>query len=288
MQTLTGKVALVGGSSRGGGRGIALALGDAGATVYVAARTSRSGPKPPDGAPGTVEDTAEEVSRRGGLGIPVAIDLGDEAQVARLFRRIEEEHGRLDILANSAWGPDCIGIWRQPFWELGPEIWQEMLRTVSSYWLSASYAARMMAKQGSGLIVFVTDNYPDDASKFRGQVLHDLGHECINRLMLGMAKSAKKHGVTVAAANSGFMRTERVLMHLKTEEQKKFFRFDLSESVEFLGRAVAALAGDPDVGRHAGKFLWACDLAEEYGFTDLDGRIPRFDYSHAAPEELFD
>lgn len=287
MQTLKGKVALVGGSSRGGGRGIALALGDAGATVYVAARTSRSGPKPPDGAPGTVEDTAEEVCRRGGVGIPVRANLGDEAEVQALFRRIEEEQGRLDIAANSAWGPDCIGVWTQPFWELGPEIWQEMLRTVSSYWLTASYAVRIMAKQGNGLILFVTDNYPDNASKYRGQVLHDTGHECINRLVMGMTRGAKKRGVAVVGLNSGFMQTERVLMHLKTEEQKKFFRFDLSESVEFLGRAVAALAGDGDVLRHAGKLLWAADLAEEYGFTDVDGRIPRFDFTHAEPEELF-
>src|SRR5581483_145889 len=122
--------------------------------------------------------------------------------------------------------------------------------------VSASRAARIMTRQGNGLIVFVTDNYPDDASKYRGQVLHDLGHEAINRLMIGMAKEAKKRGVTVACLNSGFMQTERVLMHIKTEALKKQFRFHLSESVEFLGRAVAALLADENVQSHAGKFLW--------------------------------
>jgi NAD(P)-dependent dehydrogenase (short-subunit alcohol dehydrogenase family) len=279
MQTLKGKIAIVGGASRGGGRGIALALGDAGATVYVAARTTRGGPKPPDGAPGTIEDTADEVCRRGGVGIPVRTDLGDDEQAAALFQRVEQEQGRLDLLANSAWGADCIGVWSKPFWELSPALWQQTVNTVSSYWVSASHAARIMSRQCHGLIVFVTDNYPDDTSKYRGQVLHDLGHESINRLTIGMAKEAKKRGVTVAALNSGFMRTERVLMHMKTEALKQQFRFHLSESVEFLGRAVAALLAADDVQRHAGKFLWACELAEEYGFTDVDGRIPRFDFT---------
>jgi NAD(P)-dependent dehydrogenase (short-subunit alcohol dehydrogenase family) len=279
MQTLKGKVAIVGGGSRGGGRGIALALGDAGATVYVAARSARGGPKPPDGAPGTVEDTAEEVCRRGGIGIPVRVDLGDEEQASALFRRVETEQGRLDLLANSAWGPNCMEVWSKKFWDLSPELWQQTLNTISAYWVSASQAARIMTKQGSGLIVFVTDNYPGNTSTYRGQVLHDLGHEAINRLILGMTKDAKKHGVTVAGLNSGFMQTERVLMHMKTEAIKKQFRFHLSESVEFLGRAVAALLADPNVQRHTGKLLWACELAEEYGFTDVDGRIPRFDFT---------
>jgi len=279
MPTLEGKIAVVGGASRGGGRGVALALGDAGATVYVAARTTRGGPKPADGAAGNIEDTAEEVCRRGGVGIPVRVDLGDEEQTAALFRRVEQEHGRLDLLANSAWGPHCMEVWSKKFWELDPAMWKDTLNTMSAYWVAASHAARIMTKQGSGLIVFVTDNYPDDASKYRGHVLHDLGHEAINRLIVGMAKDAKKCGVTVAGLNSGFMRTERVLMHMKSEALKKQFRFHLSESVEFLGRAVAALLADDNVLRRSGKLLWACELAEEYGFTDIDGRVPRFDFS---------
>src|SRR5437660_9087265 len=125
MKPLEKKVAIVAGGSRGAGRGIALALGDAGATVYVTARTSRAGPKPADGAPGTIEDTAEQVTARGGHGIPVRADLSDERQVATLFCRIKREQGRLDVLANSAWGPNCMAIWSKKFWDLDPEIWRE-------------------------------------------------------------------------------------------------------------------------------------------------------------------
>ena len=283
-KTLEGQVAIVVGGSRGAGRGIAISLGEAGATVYVAARTSRNGPKPADGAPGTIEDTADEVTARGGTGIPVRADLADEEQAAALFRRVEAEQGRLDVLANGAWGPNCIAVWSKRFWDLDGAIWRETLDTVSVCWFASVYAARLMAKQRRGLILHVTDNFPDEPSKHRGQILHDLGHECLNRLIVSMAKEAKKSGVTVAGINPGFMRTERVLMSMTSEKVKKQFRFELSESVEFIGRAVAALAADPKVLRKAGQLLRADDLADEYGFTDVDGRIPRFDYT--PPENL--
>jgi NAD(P)-dependent dehydrogenase (short-subunit alcohol dehydrogenase family) len=282
MQTLKGKIAIVGGASRGAGRGIAVALGDTGATVYVAARTARGGPKPADGAPGTVEDTAEQVTARGGIGIPVRADLSNEEEVASLFRRVQEEHGRLDVLASSVWGPNFLDVWSQPFWELEPLLWRETLETVDACWRTSDHAARMMVKQKRGLIVHVTDNYPADSSRWRGQVLHDVGHECMNRLIYGMAQPAKTSGLTIVGLNPGFMRTERVLAAMKTEELKKQFRFDLSESPEFIGRAVAALAGDDNVIRKTGKLLWAWELAGEYGFTDVDGKIPRFDYSPVA------
>src|SRR5579863_2882851 len=134
MKSLQGRIAVAAGSSRGAGRGIALALGDAGATVYVAARTSRKGPKPADGSPGTVEDTAEEVTARGGKGIPIRADLSDEKQVGALFRRIEKEHGRLDVLANSAWSANFMAVWHKRFWELDPPIWRETMDTMSVYW----------------------------------------------------------------------------------------------------------------------------------------------------------
>jgi NAD(P)-dependent dehydrogenase (short-subunit alcohol dehydrogenase family) len=281
MQTLKGKIAIVAGGSRGAGRGIAAALGDAGATVYVAARTARGGPKPSDGAPGTVEDTAAEVTARGGVGIPLRADLSDEDQVAALFERVEQEHGRVDLLANSVWQPDFMKVWSKAFWELEPSLWRETLATVSACWLTSVGAAKLMVTQRSGLIVHVTDNYPDDPSKWRGQILHDVGHECLNRLIFGMAQAAKKSGVTVVGLNPGFMRTERVVAAMTTEKVKKQFRFDLSESPEFIGRAVAALAADEKVIRKTGKLLWAWELANEYGFTDLDGKVPRFDYSAA-------
>ena len=159
MKSLEGKIAVVAGGSRGAGRGIALALGEAGAIVYVAARTSKDGPKPSDGAPGTVEETAAMVTARGGEGIPVPADLSEKQQVAALFERIKRERRRLDILANSAWGADCMAVWSKRFWELEIELWQETLRTVSVGWLTSVYAARLMVKQGQGLIVHVDGRY---------------------------------------------------------------------------------------------------------------------------------
>lgn len=279
MKTLSGRIAIVGGGSRGAARGIALALGEAGATVYVAARTSRNGPKPSDGAPGTVEDTAEEVTARGGVGIAARTDLADDAQVEALFRRVEEEQGRLDILTNSAWSADFMSVWSKRYWNLGPAIWRDTMDTMNTYWQTTVHATRLMEKSGGGVIMHVTDNYPGDPSGYRGQILHDVAHEFINRLVRGVAKEAKKAKVAIVGLNPGFMRTERVLIHMSSEEIKKQFRFDLSESVEFIGRAAAALAADPKVIRKSGELLWAAELADEYGFTDTDGKVPRFDYS---------
>jgi NAD(P)-dependent dehydrogenase (short-subunit alcohol dehydrogenase family) len=278
MKTLQGKIAVVAGSSRGAGRGIALALGDAGATVYVAARTSRHGPKPADGAPGTVEDTAEEVSARGGQGIPVRADLGNEEEAAALFRRVEEEQGRLDLMVDSAWGANFMPEWSKPFWELSAGIWRDTAATINAAWLTSMHAARIMVKQRRGLIIHITDNLHPDASAYRGQVLWDLGHEFLNRLITDMSRELKKSKVAVVGLNPGFMRTERVLRHMSTEALKKQFRFDLSESVEYIGRAAAALAADAKAFRKTGQLLWVADLAKEYGFTDIDGRvIPLFD-----------
>jgi NAD(P)-dependent dehydrogenase (short-subunit alcohol dehydrogenase family) len=277
IKSLEGKIAIVAGSSRGAGRGIAVALGDCGATVYVAARTSRSGPKPADGAPGTIEDTAEQVTACGGQGIAVRADLGEGDQVAALFERVKKDHGHLDLLANSVWCPNCMPVWSKKFWDLSSELWREAIGGLSACWLTSVHAARLMAGRG-GVIVHVTDNIHPDPSTWRGQILHDLGHECINRLVTGMSRDGKNMKITVAGLNPGFMRTKRVLMHMTTAARKKQHRFDLSESPEYIGRAVAALGADGRVPKKTGQLLWACDLAQEYGFTDIDGRlIPRFD-----------
>jgi NAD(P)-dependent dehydrogenase (short-subunit alcohol dehydrogenase family) len=280
MKPLEGKIAIVAGASRGAGRGIAVALGDAGATVYVVARSSKDGPKPADNAPGTVEDTAAEVTARGGRGIAAATDLNDEAQVAALFRRVEQEQGRLDVLANAVWYRNEVEIWSERFWELSGDIWRDMMQTVNTYWLTGVYAARLMVRQGHGLVVYVTDLAIPDPSAYYGQMMWDVGHHAINRLVLGMSKEMEKSKVAVVGLNPGFMRTERVVMHMRKvkEEVRKQFRFDLSETTEYVGRALAALAADSEVMRKSGQFLWAADLAKEYGFTDADGRyIPRFD-----------
>jgi NAD(P)-dependent dehydrogenase (short-subunit alcohol dehydrogenase family) len=288
MQPLKGRVAVVAGASRGAGRGIALAFGEAGATVYVVGRTTRDGPRPPDGAPGTIEDTAEEVTARGGTGIPVRADCTLEAEVAAAFERIEREQGKLDVLANSVWGGADVfrsmeewqASWGRSFWEQPLGQWQGMMTAGAfAYFLTSYHAARLMAAGGKGLIVGVTDGIIDGAAadEYQGQLVWDLAHHCINRLMSGIAAEGKPRGIAAVTLMPGFMQTERVLMNIQTEELKKLFRFDLSESPEYLGRAVAALAADDNVLAKTGKIHFVADLAREYGFTDIDGRlIPRF------------
>src|SRR5262249_51380531 len=155
---LSSTIAIVGSGSRGAGRGIALALGDEGATVYVAARSRRGGPPPFDHASGTVEDTAEEVTRRGGTGIPVASDLADDEQVAALFPGVGHDQGRLDLLVNSCWAGDFMSEWSRPYWELSANLYPATAATIATYWYTSVYAARLMAKQRAGLILHVTDN----------------------------------------------------------------------------------------------------------------------------------
>jgi NAD(P)-dependent dehydrogenase (short-subunit alcohol dehydrogenase family) len=285
VQRLKGSVAVVAGASRGAGRGIALALGEAGATVYVTGRTVRGGPPPPDGAPGTVEDTADEVTARGGVGIPVRVDHTAEADVAALFERVRaEQGGRLDVLANAVWGgnerymEDVQTYGGRPFWEQPLRFWpQTMVAGPYAYLVASCHAARLMAARHKGLIVHVTDGIDPDGTQYRGQLFWDLSHECINRMVLGMSLEAKSSGIAVVALNPGFMRTERVVRALQTEELKRAYRFDRSESPEYVGRAAAALAADPKVLDKTGRLLWVADLAQEYGFTDVDGRyVPRF------------
>jgi|KBSSwiStaDraftv2_1062776.scaffolds.fasta_scaffold106233_4 NAD(P)-dependent dehydrogenase (short-subunit alcohol dehydrogenase family) len=272
---LEGKVAVVAGASRGAGRGIAISLGDAGATVYCAGRTRRGGAKPVDGAPGTVDDTAEEVNARGGRGIAVGADLTVEEQVARLFEGIE----RVDVLANAVWGgnerynPDD---WGKPFWEEPLEtLRQTMLPGPWAYLLASRHAAPKMVAQGSGLIVNLTDGVLGDGTRpCFGNLAWDLPHVLTERLAVAMSHDLAPHGVAVIALMPGFMRTERVLMHLPTEEAKNAADFHKTETVEYLGRAVAALAADPKAIEKSGRLHWVADLAREYGVTDVDGRQP--------------
>jgi NAD(P)-dependent dehydrogenase (short-subunit alcohol dehydrogenase family) len=278
---LNGKVAVVAGASRGAGRGIALALGDAGATVYVTGRTTRGGPKPIDGALGTVEDTAEEVTSRGGQGIAVPTDCTNPAEVSSLFERVQGEQSRLDVMACSIFdGLNFMQGWGKPFWEQPDSDWREGIAGATALYLTARHATAMMAKQKSGLIVGITDMVMDDKEPrgYCGHMMQDIGHETIDRLMFNMSHELKKHRVAVCTLMPGFMRTERVLMHLKTEVLKKQFGFERSESTEFLGRAVAALAADPKGAlARSGKISFVADIAQQYGFTDIDGRVvPRF------------
>jgi NAD(P)-dependent dehydrogenase (short-subunit alcohol dehydrogenase family) len=274
--SLAGKVAAVIGASRGGGRGIALALGEAGATVYVAGRTTRGGPKPADGAPGTIDDTAEEVTRRGGRGIAVRADGQVEADVAALFGRIAQHEGRLDVFANALWGGNEMYARadHHPFWENDAPSWRNFAGSPVAHLAATVHAARLMAPRRSGLIVSLTEPVSE---KWGGGgalfwVLWGLGHQAINRQVEAGSRDLKKAGIAIVALAPGFMRTERVLMHLKTEKDKKAFGFEDSETPEYGGRAVAALAADPRVMRYAGKLVYAADLARAYGFTDVDGK----------------
>jgi len=279
---LSGKVAVVAGASRGAGRGIAVALGHTGATVYVAGRTASGGPPPFDGAPGTIEDTAEEITRRGGRGIAVRADCSVEADVAALFARVEKEHGHLDLLANGVWGSSeqnnlqFFGKGKRAFWELeSPPGWSEsVMQGAYPCLLTSVYGARLMAPRRKGLIVHITDHNDDDAGSSLFWLFYTLGHRAINRMAPAMHKELAKRNVAVIALCPGFMRTERVMMFVDkmSEAEKKKWGFDKSETTEYVGRAVASLAADPKVLKKSGKLLYGGDLAGEYGFKDADGK----------------
>jgi dehydrogenase/reductase SDR family member 1 len=271
MADLTGKVALVTGASRGVGRGIALGLGEAGATVYVTGRTVEEG-RAAVALPGTIYKTAAEVDRLGGRGIAVRCDHRDDAQVAALVVRIRTEQGRLDILVNNVWGGyehfyDGTEFWTETgFWTVPLARWDAMFAAgVRAHYVASVLVAPLMIEQGHGLIVNI--------SAFVGQTVGEgVGYRVAkaadDRMAACMAHELRPHNVAGVALYPGLVRTEGVL--------KAVEHFDLSnsESPQFIGRAVAALAADPDVMRKSGQVLVAAELAEEYGFTDVDGRRP--------------
>jgi NAD(P)-dependent dehydrogenase (short-subunit alcohol dehydrogenase family) len=284
---LSGCVAVVAGASRGCGRGVALALGEAGATVYVTGRTVRGGEPPVDRAPGTIEDTAEEVTRRGGSGIPSRLDHTNAAQVRDLFQRVHQQHGRLDVLVSAVWGGNERFLdvaWQRPFWEQPVDAWREFMDAGPyAFWLAAHEAGRVMAERRAGLIVAISE--PIVESGFEGQMpsmvetFSGMAHYALNGLVRGLAADATGAGIAVIGLLPGFMKTERVEMHLRSlgEQARKEFRYDLAETTEYAGRAVVALAGDPGAVARAGQLLYVADLAEAYGFRDVDGnRVGNF------------
>jgi NAD(P)-dependent dehydrogenase (short-subunit alcohol dehydrogenase family) len=283
-------VVVVTGASRGAGRGIALELGAAGATVYVTGRSTRQSPgrgyervlKLLDlsSPPGTIEDTAEEVSRVGGQGIPLRCDHTIESEVAACFERVaKEQRGRLDLLVNNAWGghQDPAHIVR-PFWELSTTFWDGMFHSgVRNHILAGKYAAPLMIARGGGLIVTVTFW---DRNRYTGHFYYDLAKAAMNRLAFGMAQDLRPHGVASLAVSPGWMRTEFVLAGHGTDEEHWREKPELTgtESPRYVGRAVVALASDPAVMAKSGRVLRVGDLAAEYGFSDVDGRrIPPFE-----------
>jgi len=276
---LGGKIAVVAGASRGCGRGIALALGEQAATVYVTGRSVRDGSPPVDGICGTVEETAEEVTRRGGVGIPLKVDHTKADQVKALFSRVQAEHRHLDILACAVWGGNerfVDPIWKQPFWNLPAEFWDDFMGAgPQAFWLAARESLGLMSQQRSGLVVAISEPIiePDRLSGNKQfDLFEHLPHYALNRLVMSLAPEARKAGVALLGLLPGFMKTERVEMHMKDEALHKLYRYDLAESPEYTGRAVVALASDPSVIAKSGQLIFVGDAAREYGFTDIDGR----------------
>ncbi len=278
-------VAVVTGASRGAGRGIALELGAAGATVYVTGRSTRAQPAQSYGQllalsdlaalPGSIDDTADEVTRQGGRGIAAQCDHANEDDVVALFARVEREAGRLDLLVNNAWGghESFNGVFDAPFWEQPLAHWNTMFeRGVRNHLVASRCAAPLLVRQKKGLVV--TTTFWDRGHYLRGNLFYDLAKAAMTRLAFGMAQDFRPHGVASVAVSPGWMRTEFVLAGHQTDEAHWQERPALArtESPRYLGRAVAALAGDAAVMKKSGEVLRVADLAATYGFTDIDGR----------------
>lgn len=291
MPELKNCVAVVTGASRGAGRGIAIELGAAGATVYVTGRSTRGAPAQSYGdierlsgmkqVPGSIDETAEEVTRVGGRGIAVRCDHTDADEVAALFRQVGQEQGRLDLLVNNAWGghEKFDGVFQAPFWERPMDLWETMFdRGVRNHLLASRLAAPILVEQAKGLIV--TTTFWDRHRYMAGNLFYDLAKASMTRLAFGMAQELKPRGVASVAVSPGWMRTEFVLAGHGTDEAhwRDCPALARTESTHYVGRAVAALAADPRIMDKTGRALRVGDLALEYGFTDIDGRvIPPFE-----------
>jgi len=277
-RNLQGKVALVTGASRGAGRAIAAVLGEHGATVYVTGRSVRGQPTT-DNLPGTVEDSAEEVTRRGGQGIAVRCDHANEREVESLIRKVRDQQGRLDILVNNAWGGyEGERLMPAYFWRAPLRLWDAMIeRGLKAHLLATWFAIPLMIESASTAPGLIVSTVAWDRGKYIGH-FYDLAKHSIVRLLWGLATELRQHHIATVALAPGFMRTERVMSHAQGEtDWKKIPWLKKSESPEYLGRAVAALAGDPRLMRRSGKAFHVGELAREYGFTDTDGRrVPPF------------
>jgi dehydrogenase/reductase SDR family member 1 len=272
MPNLHGKVALVTGASRGVGKGVALGLSEAGATVYITGRTIEEG-QAAVALPGTIQQAADEVSKLAGQGIAVRCDHRDDAQVQALFARIAQEQGRLDILVNNVWGGyehfnDGTEFWKEAgFWAAPIERWDKMFAAgVRAHYVASVLAAPLMIAQGGGLIVNISffAAQRDD----RG-VAYGVAKAADDRMVACMAHELRPHNVAAVSLYPGLVRTEGVL------KAADYFDMSNSESPQFIGRAVAALAADPEIMRSSGQVLVAAQVALDYGFTDIDDRQPR-------------
>ncbi len=281
MQPLAGKVALVAGGTRGAGRGIAVELGAAGATVYVTGRTTRHQPSE-YGRSETIEETAALVTEHGGEGIAVRVDHLDASQVEALVAQIRKERGRLDILVNDIWGGEKLFEWNKAVWEHNLENGLRLLRlAIDTHLITAHHALPLMIEKPGGLLVEVTDGTAEyNTDHYRLSVFYDLAKVAAIRMAWGHAKDLAPHSASAVSITPGWMRSEMMLEHYGVTEENwrdataREPHFAISESPRFVGRAVAALAGDPDRARWTGESLSSGGLAKVYGFTDLDGSRP--------------
>lgn len=280
MKPLTGKIAVVAGATRGAGRGIACMLGEAGATVYCTGRSTRQQLMNPQ-RPETIEDTADMVTARGGVGIPMRVDHSSELEVQQLFNTILTRHGKLDILVNDIWGGEKLTEWGKPFWEMELNKGFTMLQqAINTHIITSKYAVPLLQKSDTGLIVEITDG---DGYYYRGSLFYDLVKTSIIRLAYTTALELKEHRVAVVAVTPGFLRSEEMLTHFGVSEANwrdatvQEPHFIASETPFYVGRGIAALAGDPALFEKTGRVFGAWSLAREYDFHDEDGSQPLWD-----------
>jgi NAD(P)-dependent dehydrogenase (short-subunit alcohol dehydrogenase family) len=277
---LAGRVALVAGATRGAGRGIAVELGATGATVYVTGRTTGSSRSEMD-RPETIEETAALVDDAGGRGIPVRVDHLVPEEVAALVARIDEEQGALNVLVNDVFGATTME-WDKPLWEASLDVGLRLLRLqVETHIITSHYALPLLLRSPGGLVVEVNDGTDEyNASNYRVWFFYDLAKASVGRMAFALAHEVAPHGATAVSVTPGWLRSEAMLDGYGVTEEnwrdatRRSPHFAISETPRFVGRAVAALAADPDVARWNGKSTSSGELAKVYGFTDVDGSAP--------------